>query len=147
MPNRRRSLIITLALALLAGILGAIIGLQLSNGRASEANSVHGLLHDNLDLTATQDQSIAAEEKSFRARRVVVEGRIRQANAELAQAIRATKRDGPEVQVAIDRVHEAMGVYQKETMAHIFRMRSVLKPAQAEKFDQAVADALTKDNH
>lgn len=147
MPNRRRSLIITLALALLAGILGAVIGLQLSTGRASEANGVHALLHDNLDLTATQDQSIAAEEKSFRARRIAVEGRIRQANAELAQAIRATKRDGPEVQVAIDRVHEAMGVYQKETMAHIFRMRSVLKPEQAEKFDQAVADALTKDDH
>lgn len=147
MPNRRRALIVTLALALLAGIFGAIIGLQLSNGRASEANSVHALLHDNLDLTAIQDQSISAEEKSFRARRIAVEGRIRQANAELAQAILTTKRDGPEVQVAIDRVHEAMGIYQKETMAHIFRMRSVLKPEQAEKFDQAVADALTKDDH
>lgn len=147
MPNGRRALMITLAFALLAGILGAVIGLQLSTGRAREANGVHALLHDNLDLTATQDQSIAAEEKSFRARRIAVEGRIRQANAELAQAIRATKRDGPEVQVAIDRVHEAMGVYQKETMAHIFRMRAVLKPEQAEKFDQAVADALTKDDH
>lgn len=44
-------------------------------------------------------------------------------------------------------MHRAMGDYQKETIAHIFRMRSVLTPKQADTFDRAVAAALTKDDH
>lgn len=147
MPGNRRALVITLVLALLAGVLGAFVGTKLTKPAAGDGNGLHMLLHDNLDLTATQDQSIAAEEKSFRARRTAVERRVRSANAALALAIRTTKRDGPEVQVAIDRVHVAMGEYQKETIAHVFRMRAVLTPEQAEIFDQAVADALTKDDH
>lgn len=145
MPSGRRAIIVTLVLALLAGVLGAFVGTTLSKPAAS--NGLHALLHDNLELTAQQDKSIAAEEESFRTRRMVIERRVRSANAELAQAIRTTKRDGPEVQVAIDRVHEAMGEYQKETIAHVFRMRAVLAPEQAEVFDKAVADALTKDDH
>lgn len=146
MGTGKRALVITLALALLAGIAGALIGTQFSSsGRASDDNSLHALLHDNLDLTAAQDKGIAAEEALFRTRRVALEQRVRDANAELARAIRETKRDGPEVQAAIDRVHHALGGYQKETVAHIFRMRSVLTPDQAETFDRAVADALTKD--
>src|SRR3546814_8170022 len=45
----------------------------------------------------------------------------------------------------IDRSHAAMGELQKETLAHIFAMRAVLRPEQAEKFDQAVVKALTAD--
>lgn len=137
---------ITLALALLAGLVGAFIGTQLGSGPVRDENGLHALVHDNLDLTAAQEKNIAAEEEAFRGRRVAVERRVRSANAELAQAIRTTKRDGPEVQVAIDRVHDAMGAYQKETVAHIFRMRAALTPEQAETFDRAVADALTKDD-
>lgn len=147
MTKSRRSLIFILALALLAGALGAFIGTRLSIAPATNRSSLHALLHDNLDLTTAQDNSIAAEEALFRTRRVAVERRIRAANAELAQAIRTTKRDGPEVQAAIDRVHDALENYQKETVAHIFRMRAVLTIEQAETFDRAVADALTKDYH
>jgi nickel and cobalt resistance protein CnrR len=146
-PAAKRSLVITLALALLAGIVGAVIGTQFtSSSRTNADNGLHGLLHDNLDLTEAQDRGIAAEEALFRGRRKALEQRVKNANAELARAIRTTKRDGPEVQSAIDRVHDALGDYQKETVAHIFRMRSVLTPAQAEKFDRAIADALTKDD-
>lgn len=146
MTAGRRSLIITLVLALLAGMGGALIGIQVSGGRTHDDGALHSLLHDRLNLTAAQDQRIALEESSFRTRRLALEKRMRDANAGLARAIRATKRDGPEVQAAIDHVHAALGEYQKETVSHIFRMRSVLTPDQAEKFDRAVADALTKDD-
>lgn len=146
MTQSQRSLILILVLGLLAGVLGAFIGTRLSTAPATDGSSLHALLHDNLDLTNKQDQSIAAEETLFRTRRVAVERRIRGANAGLAQAIRTTKRDGPEVEAAIDRVHDELQSYQKETVAHIFRMRAVLTPQQAETFDRAVADALTKDD-
>ena len=39
----------------------------------------------------------------------------------------------------------AMGELQKETLEHIFAMRSLLRPDQAAKFDGAVVKALTAD--
>jgi len=145
MTRDRRSLVLTVVLALLAGMGGALIGIELNRSRADDGGALHSLLHDRLKLTAAQDRKIATEEASFRTQRIVLEQRIRTANAALAGAIRATKRDGPEVQAAIDKVHAALGDYQKENVAHIFRMRAVLTPDQADEFDQAVADALTKD--
>lgn len=147
MAGNRRALMITLMLALFAGVFGAFIGTQLGGEPSKHGNGLHALVHEGLALTAAQEQNIAAEEQSFGVRRVAVERRLRIANAALAEAIQTTKRDGPEVQAAIDRVHQAMGDYQKETVAHIFRMRSVLTPVQADTFDRAVAAALTKDGH
>ena len=57
--------------------------------------------------------------------------------------MRRKKRDGPEVQLAIERVHAVLGDHQKETVAHIFRMRSVLTPTQTTRFDGIVTEALT----
>ncbi len=147
MNSSRRALLTTMAFALLAGAVGAFIGTRISQPPANHGGGLHALVHRELDLTAAQDKAIAAEETSFAVRRVAVESRLRRANAALAQAIQTTKRDGPEVQSAIDGVHRAMGDYQKETVAHIFRMRAVLTPKQADTFDRAVAAALTKDGH
>lgn len=144
MTGGRRSLLLTLLLALLAGAGGAMIGLRILDGAGGEA-TLHDRLHDELDLTAVQERSHAAEETAFAASKRAFEQRIRAANAQLAAAIQASGRDGPEVQRAIDRVHQALGDYQKETVAHIFRMRAVLTPAQAERFDTIVSDALTAD--
>jgi hypothetical protein len=38
-----------------------------------------------------------------------------------------------------------MGQLQKETLAHIFSMRQVLRPEQTAVFDRAVVKALTTD--
>ena len=47
------------------------------------------------------------------------------------------------MQRAIERVHAVLGDHQKETVAHIFRMRSVLTPTQTTRFDGIVTEALT----
>jgi hypothetical protein len=137
-------LLLTLLLALLAGAAGAWIGLRLQNGSGGEA-ALHDRLHDELDLTASQERSHASEEAAFAARKRMLEQRIRAANADLAAAMHATGRNGPEVQRAIDRVHHALGDHQKETVAHVFRMRSVLTAEQAKRFDAIVSEALTAD--
>ena len=49
------------------------------------------------------------------------------------------------VQAAVDHFHAAMGDLQKATITHVFEMRSVLSPAQAEVFDAAVVEALHDD--
>ena len=67
------------------------------------------------------------------------------ANRELAAAIAASDGDTPQVQAAVDHFHAAMGDLQKATITHVFEMRSVLTPAQAEVFDAAVVEALHDD--
>ncbi len=145
MTAQRRSLILTLVLALLAGLAGALIGVGIAREEPPRGDVIHRLLHDGLGLSDEQERRIEAEEKLYAARRAGHERAVRDANAMLAAAIRTSRQDGPEVRRAVDVVHERLGAYQRETGAHIFRMRAVLTPNQAEKFDDTVAGALTSD--
>lgn len=142
MTPARRSLAVTLALALLAGVAGAAIGLR-TQFSATGGLSLHDRLHGELGLRADQERSFEAEEAAFAVRKRAFARNIGAANARLAAAIHATGRDGPQVQRAIDRVHAVLGDHQKETVAHIFRMRGVLTPAQTARFDAIVTEALT----
>ena len=145
MKPARRAIIYTIILAFLAAIAGSFLGVKLLAPKASQENALHALLHSELNLSATQDKQIDDEEKRFERVRSRLEAGVQGANVELAKAILTSKRDGPEVQVAIERVHIALGAYQKETVGHIFRMRSVLSPEQAEVFDRSVAEALMQE--
>lgn len=113
--------------------------------RDRQPPSLHSVVHEKLDLNAEQDRRLDAIEARFAPRRAALEAEVRAANRELAAAIAVNRGDTPEVQAAVDHFHTAMGDLQKATLAHIFEMRSVLTPAQAEVFDAAVADALRRD--
>lgn len=113
--------------------------------RDRQPPSLHSVVHEQLDLNPDQDRRLNAIEADFTPRRTALEAEVRAANRELAAAIAASQGDTPEVQAAVDHFHTAMGDLQKATLAHIFEMRSVLTPAQAEVFDAAVADALRRD--
>lgn len=113
--------------------------------RDRQPPSLHSVVHEQLDLNPDQDRRLDAIEADFTPRRTALEAEVRAANRELAAAIAASQGDTPEVQAAVDHFHTAMGDLQKATLAHIFQMRSVLTPAQAEVFDAAVADALRRD--
>ena len=66
-------------------------------------------------------------------------------HAVLHEPITAEHGNGPRVAAAVDASHRTMGELQKETLAHIFAMRALLRPDQAAKFDAAVTKALTED--
>lgn len=144
MTIRWRSIVLTAVLAAAAS--GAATWASATwMMREREPVSLHSVVHDQLDLSAEQDRRLDRIEAGFAERRPRLEQDVRAANRELAAAIAASKGDTPEVQAAVDHFHTAMGALQKETIAHIFEMRSVLTPAQAEVFDAAVADALRDD--
>ena len=145
MNAARRAIALTVVLAFLAGISGAFVGTKLLAPKASRDNALHALLHSKLNLSDAQESSIAEEETRFSAVRAQLEAGAHSANVELAKAIQTSKRDGPEVQMAIEHVHVTLGNYQKETVSHIFRMRAVLTPEQAEIFDRSVAQALMQE--
>lgn len=139
-----RSIVITAILAALAS--GAATWASAAwVMRERQPPSLHSIVHEELDLSAEQDRRLDAIEARFAARRPALEAEVRTANRELAAAIAASEGDTPQVQAAIDHFHEAMGDLQKATITHVFEMRSVLSPAQAEVFDEAVVDALRDD--
>ena len=145
MNSARRAIALTVALAFFSGVSGAFVGTKLLAPKASRDNALHALLHRKLNLSQAQDNDIADEEKRFAVVRSQLEAGAHSANVELAKAIQTSKRDGPEVQMAIEHVHITLGNYQKETISHIFRMRAMLTPKQAEIFDRSVAQALMQE--
>lgn len=133
--------VVTFAVALLGGWLGVRMGQR-------EATSNLGLdqvLHHDLSLTKAQEEKIEALETSFAAQRKILEGEMRAANRELAQAIVTDHRMSPAVEQAIGHFHEAMRQLQEQTTAHVLSMRATLTPKQAAIFDRSVIRVLTAD--
>ena len=134
----------TLVTAILAAIVGAACawGVLTWTGRETSTPSLHQVVHDQLDLTPAQDRQLDEIEARFAVERTRLEAEILTANRELSDAIAQSRGDTPQVQAAVDHFHSAMGELQKATIAHVFVMRAVLTPEQAEVFDRAVVDTL-----
>lgn len=144
MSTNWKSIVITAILAALAS--GAATWASATwVMRERQPPSLHSVVHEKLDLSAEQDRRLDIIESRFAARRPVLEAEVRAANRELAAAIAASEGDTPQVQAAVDHFHAAMGDLQKATITHIFEMRAVLTPDQAEVFDAAVVEALRGD--
>ena len=145
MSRGRRSLVLTAMMAAIAGLLGGWLGARYLPEVIPAESSLHDAVHHDLKLDARQEARLEVIEERFAVRRHELEAELREANRELATAIAQSKSYSPEVQAAVDHFHRAMGELQKETMLHVFEMRGVLTPAQAETFDRKVAEALTED--
>lgn len=142
MNNFRRIAIVALV-AFVAALGGVFVGRALVTRLLPPETELHAILHDKLELDAAQRAQIEGLEQQFAVRKLALEQQMRSDNARLAEAITAEHGYGPGVQAAVDRSHEVMGELQKETLQHVFRLRSVLRPDQARKFDEAAVKALT----
>lgn len=145
MSGRRRYVVLIALIAALAGVFGGWVGGRYLAPAAREQQSLHAMVHQDLDLSAEQVRRLEPMERRFAVRRRALEEELRAANVELASAVRTSQRYGPEVQAAVEHFHRTMGVLQNETMLHVFEMRGVLTPEQAATFDRRIADALTQD--
>lgn len=135
--------LILILFAFAAAILGVCIGRALFLSPPPIENRFHKLIHHELKLDPEQNAKIEVLEKVFATQQARYEQEMRDDNRRLAEAIQREKGYGPEVADAIDRSHHAMGMLQKQTLQHLFAMRAVLRPDQAQRFDQAMVDALT----
>jgi len=132
-------------IAFLAALVGVFVGRLLVDAPKPSEAELHTLLHRELTLTAEQEKRLQAIESQYSGRREALELEMRASNIRLAQAIEAEHGYGPRVTKAIDETHEVMGELQKETLRHLFAMRSVLDRDQAAMFDKVVVKALTAD--
>ncbi len=143
--TRTRGMLLIAIVAFVAAVAGVLVARAIADGRSESHNALHELLHKKLDLDSKQHARIEDLETAFAVRRRALELELRADNARLAEAIEAEHGYGPRVTAAVDRSHVDMGELQKETLAHIFAMRAVLRPDQADKFDRAVVEALTAE--
>ncbi len=132
-------------IAFLAALAGVFVGRLLVDAPKQSEAELHILLHRELTLSSAQEKRLQAIEAQYSGRREALELEMRASNIRLAQAIEAEHGYGPRVTKAIDETHEVMGELQKETLRHLFAMRSVLDRDQAEMFDKVVVKALTAD--
>ena len=144
MTNIRQTGLVV-ALALVAAIVGVVLGRQFMAPNHHAGIELHSVLHEQMSLDAAQERRLHELEQSFAVRRQALEQEMRAENVRLAKAIAAEHGNGPRVAAAVDASHRTMGTLQKETLVHIFAMRSLLRPDQAAKFDAAVTKALTED--
>lgn len=140
-----KRLILLALVAFAAALGGTYAGRVLFSPERQSETELHALLHTELDLDDAQEAKIDAIEQRFAIRRTALELEMRSANAQLAEAMEIEHGYGPEVTAAIDHTHMVMGEMQKETLEHLFAMRAVLRPDQAEKFDRTVTRALTPE--
>ena len=138
-----RTILITAAVAFIAGALGVVVGLSLGANSARHA-SLDAIIHRDLGLSAAQDAAIEAIETRYAARKSQLEGQMRAATRDIAAAVSEDSSYTPRVEQAVDRFHMAMGELQRATIEHVFEMRAVLTPAQQRRFDEIVRAQLLK---
>lgn len=141
-----KMLLRTLLLAFVGALIGVVAGHALLERQHPPSNEIHAFTRDQLNLDAEQKQKLMEIERRFASRRGAIEAELRAHNTLLADAIVAEKSASPRVYDALARSHEAMRQLQKETLVQVFAMRQLLRPDQAQKFDQAVARALSEDH-
>ena len=78
-------LLLAIALALAAGVIGAFAAGELR--QTSEPQTLHHFVHEELDLSAQQTAELAGIEARFAVERKEMELSLRAANAKLAAAI------------------------------------------------------------
>lgn len=132
-------------IAFIAALAGVWVGRTLIPPHRQQGSELHEVLHHQLDLDDGQKARLEALEQRFAVRRRALELALRSDNARLADAIEAEHGIGPRVTAAVDASHTVMGELQKETLAHVFAMRGILRPDQAATFDRAVVKSLTAD--
>ena len=141
MKKGLKSFVLMTLVAVVAGAAGAwgCASLML---RKQDTPGLHAIIHEELKLDPAQSARIRDIETRFSSQRNTLEAEVRSANRELAEAIAASQGNSPAVQAAVDHFHLAMGNLQKATIAHVFEMREVMTPEQAETFDARVVDTL-----
>ena len=103
---------------------------------------MHQYLHNQLHITHDQEEKLMKIEENFSQRKQYLEETMRLANMELAEAIKKSDPYSPEVQQAVDKIHNAMGDMQKSTLEHLFEMQPILNEEQNKKLKRLITEAL-----
>jgi len=142
-----RNLVITVAVALLAGGIGGWLGaLNLLDNDTQTLplrQTVMEILRRDLNLTPDQSSEIQAIEEKYDNRRTMLRQQVAGANRELADALMSDMAFGREAQAATNHVEQGLGQLQRATVIYVLEVRDVLTPEQQTIYDRKVREVLT----
>lgn len=100
---------------------------------SSSEGGFHQWLHQNLEISEEQERNLKPFEDAYETERKRLLAAIKLASTRVADAIRESERDSPEVRSALLDLNEVQGELQQATIDHFFTMKEHLEPDQAEK--------------
>ncbi len=107
-----------------------------------DSSDAHEWLHRELHITPAQHKALEPIEAQFADKERMHREQMRAANRQLAAALYKGDPNSPEIAAAVHQIHLHMGELQKDSIEHLFEMRSVLTPEQNEKLMQLAEKAL-----
>ena len=142
-PAMKRVVLFFAAVILVAG-LAAFLTLRWSDERTVGMNEIaaHRWLHNELQLTSEQQKRLGPIEVKFVERERKLAEKLRLAKVDLAHAMAEDKAYTSRVAAEVEKVHRCMGDLQKASIEHVFEMRAVLTPAQADRLLDLAQQAL-----
>ena len=141
--NRWIQLVLLFAVVAAAAGTANFVTSQLFSRGAPGLVSAHIQIHQKLGLTPEQERRLEPIEQRFAQQKEELLRSIRQANGQLAKAIRDDKSNSSEITTAVAAIHAAQGELQKITLDHVFEMKVVLQPEQYQKLLDLTAQALS----
>jgi Spy/CpxP family protein refolding chaperone len=142
-----RNLLITVAVALLAGGIGGWMGAQKALDSDAQSlplrQTVLEIVRGDLKLTPDQAKEIQAIENKYNGQRATLRDDVAAANRELADALMADMAFGREAQAATNHVEQGLGQLQRATVLYVLEVRDVLNPEQQTIYDRKVREVLT----
>ena len=141
--NRWIQLVLLFAVVAAAAGTANFVTSQLFSRGAPGLVSEHIQIHQKLGLTQEQEKRLEPIEQRFAQQKEELLRSIRQANGQLAKAIRDDKSNSSEITTAVAAIHAAQGELQKITLDHVFEMKAVLQPEQYQKLLDLTAQALS----
>lgn len=121
---------------------GFAIGNYFKDSQMDHLEASHEAFHDLLGLTEEQLIKLEPIEAKFAEEKAYHRDQLHRANRALGDIMLKEKSFTPEVQQAVEKVHDAMGELQNATLTHFFDMRAILDENQARIFDDYVADVM-----
>lgn len=142
-----RSLLLTIALSLATGWIGAQIGIRYTMikypGPASGAiESVLRQTLPTLQLTDAQQRAIDAISAQYDPQSVRLRQQVRAVNAELASALVGSVEDDTQIESSAAHLGKAVNALQQEAMLQVQQVRKVLTAPQRAVLDAKVSEAL-----
>ncbi len=137
-----RNTILVVFLSFLAGIAGVWIGLKTLPVSQLSTVNLHEKIHHEFALNAEQKDALHELEEHYSLGQEKYTKALKDANFELAAAIKKYHSLSPEVILAEQKYLDVLGDFQTETLEHIFAMRAILSPEQAQVFDDLVLRSL-----
>lgn len=147
MNGRYAGALLLILAVLITAFTAQYVGRRYLQGDSGTSASIrmHDYLHEQLDIDSALRSDLAPIEKRYNETRVRLEGRIQEANEELAVALANAETLTPAVQQAIDDIHEAMGELQRATVEHLLELRAALPAGQDAELRELIADALREN--